>query len=103
MRKFKYAPSAIPLLTEEQWEFLEIEMDKPMTEKEKEMWKKAEDVYETINANSRCVVSLNVDVRRAIFLLKILRYTCFFWFPFRKQVLKWLRNNLPRFVKVKVI
>jgi len=40
MRKFKYAPKSIPLLTEEQWKMLEEEMQKPMMDKEKEIWRR---------------------------------------------------------------
>lgn len=45
MRKFKYAPKGIPPLTEEQWKELEKEMDNPLTEKQKEIWRRAEEIY----------------------------------------------------------
>ena len=48
MKKFKYAPKPIPPLTEEQWKVLEKSMNRPMTEKEKEMWRRAEEVYRSI-------------------------------------------------------
>lgn len=52
MRKFKYAPEPIPPLTPEQWEFLEKEMNKPLTKKQRALWKRAKKVYDTINKNS---------------------------------------------------
>jgi len=48
MKKFKYAPEAIPPLTEEQWKVLEEAMNRPMTEKDKEMWRRAQEVFKAI-------------------------------------------------------
>lgn len=48
MRKFKYAPESIPPLTSEQWKALEKELDKPPTEKQKETFKRAQEVYDAI-------------------------------------------------------
>ena len=48
MKKFMYAPRGIPPLTEEQWKVLEEAMNKPMTEKDKELWRRAEEVYRSI-------------------------------------------------------
>ena len=48
MKKFKYAPEGIPPLTLEQWKHLEEELDKPMTEKEKETWRRATEVFKKI-------------------------------------------------------
>ena len=48
MRKFKYAPTAIPPLTEEQWKMLEEAMNRPMTEKDKELWRRAQEVFKAI-------------------------------------------------------
>lgn len=48
MKKFKYAPKGILPLTEEQWEMLEKELEKPMTEKEKETWRRATEAFKKI-------------------------------------------------------
>jgi hypothetical protein len=48
MKQFKYAPESIPDLTLEQWRTL----DKPLTERQKEVWKRADEVYKAIKNNS---------------------------------------------------
>jgi len=48
MKKFKYAPKSIPPLTEEQWKMLEEAMNRPMTEKDKELWRRAQEVFKAI-------------------------------------------------------
>ena len=57
MRKFKYAPKGIPPLTPKQWEALEKEMDKPPTEKQKKIFKRAQEVYEAIKPKEASPVS----------------------------------------------
>jgi len=55
MKKFKHAPKGIPSLTEEQWKILEEVMNRPMTEKDKELWRRAQKVYHDIKQIEKIV------------------------------------------------
>jgi hypothetical protein len=46
--KFKYAPKPIPPLTPKQWKALAEEMSKPPTEKQKALFRRAEEVFKAI-------------------------------------------------------
>jgi hypothetical protein len=48
MRKFKHAPKPIPTLTPKQWKAIEEEMNKPPTEKQRALWRRADEIYQKI-------------------------------------------------------
>lgn len=47
-------------------------------------------------------ITVEVDARLARGFLKILRFTRFIWYPFRRWFLAWLRRNLQHFVRGRI-
>jgi len=48
------------------------------------------------------IVRIEVDARIAVYIIKILQWTCIFWYPFRRQILAWLSQNIRRFIRYRI-
>ena len=58
--------------------------------------------YKVSRIQGVVIVRIEVDARLAVYIIKILQWTCIFWYPFRRQILAWLSQNIRRFIRYRI-